>query len=97
MSEGDFKKDICDEIKRCLPGCMILKNDPTFIQGIPDLLVLFNDRWAAMEIKKFRNATHRPNQDYYINKMDLMSFARIVYPENREEVLDELYKYFMEE
>ena len=67
-----------------------MKNDSSYIQGIPDLLVLHNDRWAALECKKNSKASKRPNQEYYVNKMDDMSFARFVCPENREEVLNDL-------
>lgn len=73
---------------------MILHLDATEIQGIPDLLILYEDRWAALEVKKSANATHRPNQDYYVDLMNRMSFAAFVYPENREEILHELYRYF---
>lgn len=67
-----------------------MKNDSAYIQGIPDLLILYNDKWAALEVKKSRAASHRPNQEYYVDKMDDMSFARFIYPENKEVVLDEL-------
>mgnify|MGYP003555520449 FL=1 len=69
---------------------MILHLDPTEIQGIPDLLILYEDRWAALEGKKRANATHRPNQDYYVDLLDRMSFAAFVYPENEKEILYEL-------
>jgi hypothetical protein len=73
---------------------MVLKNDPNYIQGIPDLMVLYEDRWAALECKRTRNAPHQPNQDYYIGLMDRMSFAKVIYPENKEEVLNELSRAF---
>lgn len=72
------------------PGCLILKNDPNYIQGIPDLLILHNNNWAMLEVKKVSHSKHRPNQDYYVEELNKMSFAAFVYPENREEVLNEL-------
>lgn len=72
------------------PGCVVLKNDPNYLQGIPDLVIFYYNRWAMLEVKKSFNASHQPNQDYYIDKLDGMSFARFIYPENKEEVLDEL-------
>ena len=90
MLENKFQANLIKEIKNRIPGCIIMKNDSSYIQGIPDLLVLHNDRWAALECKKNSKASKRPNQEYYVNKMDDMSFARFVCPENREEVLNDL-------
>lgn len=88
--ENKFQADLIKELKQLFPGCMILKNDANYIQGIPDLTILYNDRWAVLECKKNRTANHRPNQDYYVKKMDDMSFARFIYPENKEEIINEL-------
>ena len=76
------------------PGCLVLKNDPNYIQGIPDLTILWNNRWATLEVKKSAKATHQPNQDYYVGLMNQMSFSSFIYPENKEEVLDELQQSF---
>ena len=72
----------------------MLKNDPDYIQGIPDLIVLYFDRWAGLECKRSREASHRPNQDYYVSKMNDMGFARFIFPENKEDVLNELSGFF---
>ncbi len=92
--ERDFQRTLIKELKEMFPGCIVLKNDPEYIQGIPDLLVLYNNNWAALEVKKSERASHRPNQDYYVEKMDDMSFARFIYPENKEEVLYEIQQSF---
>lgn len=94
MLENKFKTKLAKEIKEMLPGCMVLHLDPNEIQGIPDLLVLYEDKWAVLEGKKNATASHRPNQDYYVDLMNNMSFAAFIYPENKDEVLDELYCYF---
>lgn len=88
--ERDFQKNLIKELKDIFVGCIVMKNDSSYIQGIPDLLILYNDKWAALEVKKSGAASHRPNQEYYVDKMDDMSFARFIYPENKEVVLDEL-------
>lgn len=95
MAENRFKTNLVKEIKRLFPGCMVMHLDPNEIQGIPDLLVLYNDRWAVLEGKDYATAKHQPNQDYYVDLMNEMSFAAFIYPENKEEVLDDLYDYFM--
>ena len=83
-------EELIKELKVMFKGCIIIKNDPNYIQGIPDLLILYNDRWAALEVKKSEHASHRPNQEYYVDLMNEMSFASFIYPENKEEILYEL-------
>lgn len=92
--ESAFQKGLINDLKKRFPGCMVLKNDPNYIQGIPDLLVLYKGRWAALECKKAKQASHQPNQDYYVERMNEMSFSRFVYPENKEIILDELQQSF---
>ena len=92
--ENKFKTDLIKELKNIFPGCMVMHLDPTEIQGIPDLLILYKDKWAVLEGKKDCKASHRPNQDYYVDLMDDMSFAAFIYPENKEEVLHDLQQAF---
>lgn len=94
MLERNFQASLIRELKDIFPGCIVLKNDPEYLQGFPDLTILFNEHWALLECKRSENEPHRPNQDYYVNKGDQMSFARFIYPENKEEVLDELQQAF---
>ena len=88
--ERDFQAKLIKEIKQIFKGCIVMKNDSSYIQGIPDLLILYRDKWAALEVKKSATAHHQPNQEYYVELMDEMSYASFVYPENKEEVLYEL-------
>ena len=97
MLESKFQAGLKKELKQMFPGCIIMKNDPNDIQGIPDLTVLHGSKWATLECKKSASATTRPNQKYYVDKMDKMSFSRIIYPENKEEVLSELQHAFKNE
>ena len=90
MNENEYQQILKRKIKERLPDAIILKNDPNYIQGIPDLLILRKKRWAALETKKSEKAKHRPNQDFYVDKMNDMSFAAFIWPENEEEVLDAL-------
>lgn len=92
--ERDFQAKLIMELKVRFQGCMVLKNDSSYIQGIPDLLVLYKDRWATLECKRNTTASHRPNQEYYVGLMDEMSFSRFICPENKDEVLNELQIYF---
>lgn len=92
--ERDFQSNLIREIKELFPGCIVMKNDPDYIQGIPDLTILYNDRWATLEVKREVKASRRPNQDYYVNTMNKMSFSRFVSPENKEEILCELQSAF---
>lgn len=92
--ENEYQAKLIKKLKKMFPGCMVLKNDANYIQGIPDLLVLFRNMWAALECKRFKAASHRPNQDFYIDKLHEMSFASIICPENEQEVLNELQQAF---
>jgi len=93
--ESKFQRELIEELEDRFPGCIVMKNDPTYIQGIPDLLVLYKNKWAALEVKRSAHEHHQPNQDYYISVMDEMSFASFVYPENKEDVLDEMEQAFI--
>ena len=90
MLENKFKTDLIAELEAMFPGAIITHLDPNEIQGIPDILILYNDKWAVLEGKKSVDASHRPNQDYFVDLMNRMSFAAFIYPENKEEVLHEL-------
>ena len=92
--ESKFQKEFIDEVKSRYPGCVALKNDSSYIQGFPDWTILYKDKWAVLEMKRERNASKQPNQEYYVDKLDSMSFSRFVYPENRNEVLEDLDKLF---
>lgn len=94
MKESKFQKDLKDELKRRFPGCVILKNDPTCIQGFPDLTILWKRCWAVLEVKKSASEPHRPNQDVYVDRCNKMSFSSFIYPENKEEVLNDLERSF---
>ena len=94
MLESNFQAKLIRELKKIFPECIVMKNDAGYIQGIPDLLVLYKDKWAALECKKNANAKKQPNQEYYVGLMDEMSFSRFICPENKEEVLNELQQAF---
>ena len=94
MRESDFQKDLIKEIKRRFPEAIVLKNDASYKQGIPDLTIYYKDKWACLECKAYKTAHHQPNQDYYISKMNEMSFASFVYPENKEDILDAMEQAF---
>ncbi len=94
MLERNFQASLIRELKDIFPGCIILKNDSEYLQGFPDLTLLFGKHWALLECKRSEDEPHRPNQDYYIHKADEMSFARFICPENKEEVIHELQAAF---
>ena len=94
MKESAFQSRLIKRIKAEFPGAEVMKLDAGYIQGIPDLLILFKDRWAVLECKKSATASHQPNQDYYIDHLNGMSFSRFIFPENEEEVLNDLKSAF---
>ena len=90
--ESGFQDNLIKDLKNLFPGCMTFKMDQ--VQGIPDLLVLYKDKWFSLECKKHANAKRQPNQEYYVGLMNEMSFSRFISPENKEEVLRELQSTF---
>ena len=91
--ENQFQRTLVKEIRDHYNNeCIVTKLDSGYIQGIPDLLILHKDKWATLECKKSKNAHRQPNQQYYVDRMNKMSFSKFIYPENKEEVLNELYE-----
>lgn len=94
MLERDYQAKLIRKLRKEYPDCMVFKMDAGYLQGVPDLLVLNKDKWIMLEVKQSAKARHQPNQDFYISKLDRMSFARFVYPENEREVFDGIRQTF---
>lgn len=94
--ERKFQKALVKEIEELFPGCIVTKME-SYIQGFPDLVIFYKDKWALLECKKSADAHRQPNQEFYVNLANSMSFARFIYPENKEEVLNELQRTFKSE
>ena len=92
--ESRYQSKLIKEIEERLPGAIVIKNDPNYIQGIPDLTIFYGNRWAVLEVKRSANEVHQPNQDYYVSVMNNMSYAAFIFPENEEDVLNELQQSF---
>ena len=90
MRESTYQAQLIKKLKRMFPGCMIQKNDANYTQGFPDLTIYYGDKWAVLEVKASIDAPTQPNQPYYIDKMNGMSFGAFIYPENESEVLRDL-------
>lgn len=94
MRESTYQARLIQDLRVLFPGCLILKNDTDYLQGIPDLTILWRDRWAMLEVKAYEGAPEQPNQAHYVDHTNRMSFAAFIYPENEEEVLDALQTAF---
>lgn len=95
MLESKFQSGLIKELKHRFEGCRVLKMDSSNTpQGFPDLLILYKDKWAALECKQTKNSKKQPNQEYYVGQLNAMSFSRFIYPENKEEILNELQRSF---
>jgi len=92
-TEREFQKALIKELEAMFPGCIVTKVE-SYIQGFPDLLILYNNKWALLECKRSANESKQPNQEYYVEKANRMSFSRFIFPENKKEVLDELQRSF---
>lgn len=94
MLESRFQANLIKELKKLFPGCIVMKSDSGYLQGIPDLLILYKNKWATLECKQSAGVKKQPNQEYYVDKMNEMSFSRFICPENKEEVLHDLQQSF---
>ena len=94
MKEGMFQRQVKEDLKKRFPGCIVIKNDPSSLQGIPDLSIFYEEHWGMLEVKNDEEAPHQPNQDYWVDKLNNMSFAAFINPSNREEVLDAMERSF---
>jgi hypothetical protein len=90
MTEAKYQSELIKKLRLLFPDCLILKNDPGYLQGVPDLVIFHEDRYAFLEVKVSEHAPVQPNQDYYVRKLNQMSFAAFIYPSNEEDVLSAL-------
>jgi len=96
MIESTFQMKLIERLENAFPGAIVLKNDPQYIQGIPDLTMLYEDTWFTFECKRSKNEHRQPNQEWYVNKMNEISSSDcgyhsfFIYPENVEEVISDI-------
>jgi hypothetical protein len=94
MNERTYQRELTKKIRERFPGCVIMKNDPTQMQGIPDILILFNNTWAMLEVKIDGVSVIQPNQAHYVDTFNRMSYASFINPDNEEEILNDLQSAF---
>lgn len=97
MRENEFQPEVIKELYRMFPDCFVMKNDANYRQGFPDLTVFIGPYYILLECKKSKKEMRdpRPNQDYYVDAVNAMGgFARFIYPENKEAVLNEIRQTF---
>jgi hypothetical protein len=94
VNENRYQAKLIKTLGRRFPGCVVTKTDPNHRQGFPDLILLWRNYWAALEVKASATAGSQPNQGHYIEQLGEMSFAAFIYPENEEEVLSALQQAF---
>ena len=97
MLESAYQNKLIKKLARLFPDSFILKNDSAYMQGVPDLLILVGTKWAMLEVKPRATAGEQPNQRFYVETLNAMSFSAFIYPENEEEVLDALQQLFSSE
>lgn len=95
--ERDFQHKLVKRLRTEIPGSIVMKADANQVQGIPDLLILAHGRFASLEVKRSASASHRPNQDYFVQKInDDGGFASFVDPSNEDDVVDRVKRYLSE-
>lgn len=90
-TESDFQNDIIIPFLK-KHGCFVMKLSP--MMGIPkgtaDIFFCKELLYGFLECKKTKKSKRQPGQEMFIKKMDDWAFARVVYPENWEEVKADL-------
>jgi hypothetical protein len=94
MAESMYKQHVFKRLRLMFPGCEIIRTDTASQQGLPDHIVLWGPYWATLEFKTSAKAKRQPNQEYFVQRLDEMSFAAFIYPENEDEVLHALEQAF---
>lgn len=94
MTEAEYQHKLIKKLKRLFTGCVVLKNDSSYTQGVPDLTLLWGEHWATLEVKTSVGSARQPNQEYYVRQQMDMSFSAFIYPENEKEVLLALQEAF---
>lgn len=94
MLESVYQSRLIKKLEKLFPGCVIMKNDSGYRQGIPDLTILYREKWAMLEVKAYKDAPEQPNQVFYVERFGNMSYSSFVYPENEKDVLNDLQRLF---
>lgn len=94
MTENEYQAKLIKRLYKMFPGCIVLKLDSLYQQGILDLIILYGSKWASLEVKASDRSRIQPNQRYFVDRLDEMSFAAFIHPENEAEVLDALQQAF---
>ena len=92
--EKELEKEFMEDLNERMPGGFWLKGNSAMRQGVPDRMFLHSGHFAALEFKRDEKAEHQPSQDYYVDLLNEIGFARIVTPDNYHEVLDEIQSAF---
>lgn len=94
MPENKYQGKLIKKIEKRFPGCMVIKNDPGYQQGILDLSIFHGENWAQLEVKDSADSEIQPNQAYFVDRLNEMGFAAFIYPENEAEVLNAMEQAF---
>lgn len=94
--ERNYQARLIKRIEKRFFGCLIQKLDTSYQQGIPDLLILWGPNWAILEVKRKppKPSDFEPNQEWFIDHLNKMSFSACIYPENEKEILDAMESAF---
>lgn len=95
MRESEFRTKFLHDFKKLSPDIIIEFANANRRNGIPDVIIFYKKKHARLETKKSKDASKRQLQEYYIeyfNKQGI--YAAFLMPENKEEVFNELRRYF---
>jgi hypothetical protein len=89
--ERDFQAHVIERLNDLIsPDGYVFPMDGNYRQGFPDILFLYKNTWGALECKRSSCEPNQPNQEYYVDHLNELSFAAFIYPGNEDEVFDDL-------
>lgn len=95
MLESQFQQSLIERLEKTFPGSIVMKNDPGYIQGIPDLTMLYKNKYFAFECKRSSTEKKRPNQQWYVDHINEMGGnAYFIHPDNVEEIIHDIQRVF---
>lgn len=90
MTENQYQLMLIKEIRSWDQDIFVFPMDGGDYQGFQDILILYKDMYALLEVKMAEDSHRQPNQDWYVEYFSQHVFSSFIWPEIEREVLNDL-------